>query len=341
MYDPCEKGPVAVVNKRTRREQAPPDESYHYPPELLRLLIETIPRLCRSKRDVLTFFHGAGVNRSFTNDLRAQLNADPDSLNKFDIARSVLTRMNEDGDRSLSARRKLVQYVTEFEDFSLCWPNQRLEAQGLVAEIRDVVNKKDSFTRINQERQAEARKRSEVSRLQVEEAQQRIKIFEEIKRDLYGLFAVTDPQKRGSMLEDVLNRFFKASGVLIRQAFARTGPTGTGIVEQIDGAIEVGGHIYLVEMKWHSQPLGVEDVSRHIVRVGGRGDCRGILISQSGYTAPAVEECKAALKDMVFVLFTLEEIVLLFERDDDFEGLLRKKVQVATLDKNPLRIILE
>jgi len=330
-----------VVNQRTRRESAPPDESYQYPPELLRLLIETIPRLCRSKRDVFTFFHGAGVRRAFTSDLLEQLKADHDSINKFDIARSVLTRINEDGDRSLSARRKLIQDVTEFEDFSLCWPNQQLEAKGLVSDVQDVVNKKDTFTRLNLERQAEARKRSEASRVQVEETQQRTEIFDEIKRDLYRLFAITNPQERGSKLEGVLNRFFEASGILIREAFARTGDSGTGIVEQIDGATEVDGHIYLVEVKWHNHPLGVEDVSQHIVRVANRGDCRGIFISESGYTAPAIETCKDALKDMVFVLCTLEEIVMLLERDGSFESLLKTKVQSATLDKNPHRIVLD
>ena len=32
------------------------DDAYHYPPELLDLLIHTIPSLCRSKRAVLDFF---------------------------------------------------------------------------------------------------------------------------------------------------------------------------------------------------------------------------------------------------------------------------------------------
>jgi restriction system protein len=34
---------------------------HHYPPEILNLLVDTIPLLCRSKNDVLVFFKGAGV----------------------------------------------------------------------------------------------------------------------------------------------------------------------------------------------------------------------------------------------------------------------------------------
>ena len=37
------------------------DITFHYPPELFSLLVDTIPLLNRSKKDVLLFFRGAGV----------------------------------------------------------------------------------------------------------------------------------------------------------------------------------------------------------------------------------------------------------------------------------------
>lgn len=49
------------------------DIIYHYPPDLMSLLIQTIPRICRSKEDVLLFFKGSGVSSSLTNDLAVQL----------------------------------------------------------------------------------------------------------------------------------------------------------------------------------------------------------------------------------------------------------------------------
>lgn len=38
------------------------EESYHYPPEVINLLVDTVPLLCGSKNDVLVFFRGAGVS---------------------------------------------------------------------------------------------------------------------------------------------------------------------------------------------------------------------------------------------------------------------------------------
>ena len=42
------------------------DIIHHYPPEILNLLVDTIPLLCRSKNDVLVFFKGAGVPGAVT-----------------------------------------------------------------------------------------------------------------------------------------------------------------------------------------------------------------------------------------------------------------------------------
>ena len=40
------------------------DITFHYPPELMNLLIDVIPLLNRSKQDVFLFFRGAGVSES-------------------------------------------------------------------------------------------------------------------------------------------------------------------------------------------------------------------------------------------------------------------------------------
>jgi restriction system protein len=159
--------------------------------------------------------------------------------------------------------------------------------------------------------------------------------LEQVKKDLYALFGQSDPQKRGKLLEDVLNRLFRLGGILVREAFVRVALTGEGIIEQIDGVIELDGEIYLVEMKWWEKPLGTGEVSHHLVRVFNRHCARGVLISYSGFTDPAVVTCKESLARMVVVLCGLQEIVQLLEREDDLAEFLRKKVRAAVIDKNP------
>src|SRR5712692_1980458 len=106
------------------------DEAYHYPPELLELLVETIPRLCPSKPSVLAFLRGAGVQHDVLRDLAQQVAKDRSKITKFAIVRAVLTRLNESGDARLRERREIVKRVVEFEDFSTCWPADQLKATG-------------------------------------------------------------------------------------------------------------------------------------------------------------------------------------------------------------------
>jgi restriction system protein len=127
--------------------------AYHYPPDLFELLVQTIPLLCRSKQNVLTFFKGAGVEGRLLSGVTRKVNEDKASITKYEIVRTVLEKLNEKGDATLAARREVLRRIVEFEDFSTCWPDDRLKAQGLVAQIRQVVNVKDSFTRMREERE--------------------------------------------------------------------------------------------------------------------------------------------------------------------------------------------
>ena len=316
------------------------DTSYHYPPELLQLLIETIPRLCESKRDVLSFLRSAGVSQSMISDLEKLLVADRDSLNKFHMVRTVLTRLNESGDTALRARREVLKRVIEFEDFSTCWDEDRLEAQGLVSRIQNVVNVKDSFTRMRQEREAEASKNLEDKRREAEELKRHREDIEAIRKDFYRLFAMDDAHQRGRLLEGVLNRLFETSDILVRESFARVSELGHGVIEQIDGVVELDSHIYLVEMKWLKQLVGVSEVSQHLVRVFNRSASRGIFISYSDYTTPAIATCKESLSKAVVVLCTLQEFVTLLESDTGLEDFLKAKIRGSIIDKQPYTKVL-
>src|SRR5437763_1194941 len=112
--------------------------TYHFHPDLLHLLVDTLPLLCRSKVSLLMFFRGAGIALEFTDDLDKRVKADKDSISKYEIARTVLARLNDAGDRALRERREVIKRVVEFEDFSSCWPDQQLKAKGLVSEVRRV-----------------------------------------------------------------------------------------------------------------------------------------------------------------------------------------------------------
>ncbi|MEI6521789.1 MAG: restriction endonuclease, partial [bacterium] len=182
---------------------------YHYPPELMSLLIDTIPLLQKSKIDVVTFFRGAGVSELLLTDIRQQLTRDSSTINKYEITRRVLKNINEGADKTIKARREILKRVVEFENFDSCWPDDRLKAKGLVASIRELINVKDTFTKINNELD---RTRVERIRLQKEKDDKLNNYRQEsecLKNDFFALFSLNDPYKRGKTLETVINRLFQ------------------------------------------------------------------------------------------------------------------------------------
>jgi len=128
---------------------------------------------------------------------------------------------------------------------------------------------------------------------------------------------------------------------LIREAFELIGQENEGVVEQIDGVVEIDGHMYLVEMKWWKEKLGTADVSPHLVKVFNRGHAGGILISNSGYTQPAISTCKEALSQKIIVLCELEEIVQVLERQSSLQEFLKSKITAAVIYKQPFHKLTE
>jgi restriction system protein len=269
--------------------------------------------------------------------LQQRVAADRTVINRYEIARTVLTRINEGGDQNLGQRREVIKRVTEFQDFSACWPDDQLKARALVASIRELVNVKDSFTRISQERDNDRREHLRRQAAAADGKRRRIAARDGLRRRLAALSSMSNPRERGLALEGVLNDIFKLDELSIREAFTLNTEDGQ-VGEQIDGLIVLDGHPVLVEAKWHAKPLGVNDVSRHLVRVYGRpAGVHGLIVSSSAFATAAVEECRRALAQRVIMLAEVNELVLLLEEPDaNFRKWLGAKLLAASVDRQPL-----
>lgn len=312
------------------------DSSYHYPAEVFELLVECIPYLCKSKVAVLDFFRGAGVPDDLLAPWHKALAHNREEVKKATISRDVLRKLNESGEKMLAQRREVIKRVSEFEDFSACWENDRDRAEVLVNRVRQRVNVRDSFTRIAIEHEKARREQQQKRVAEIETLNRKADERSAIRQELYGLFAMADPHKRGKALEPVLNRLFASYDMSVKEAFAvASGPTGV-ITEQIDGAIELDGHIYIVEMKWLKEPIG-PILGQHAARLMSRPpDVRALYISASGFTDAGVQIAKELLGHRLCVLMELQEIVQCFETDRDFKEVLREKVSRAQTHKEVL-----
>lgn len=311
-------------------------DTFHYPPELFELLVQAIPILNRSKKSVLLFFRGAGISEKVYKDISDRLEADKESFNKYEITRTILTRINEKSDTYIRERRELLKRVVDFESFTNCWETEQYKAKGLVAEIRNIVNVKDTFTRMKQEKENLQAKHSEEYNKKVEAIKKRTELIETTKKEFYGLFSITNPQERGKKLEGVLNSLFSIYGILVREAFTRKGDNGEGIIEQIDGVIEIDNQIYLVEMKWKKDKIGSEDIFAHLGRIYHRTSAQGIFISASGFADSGIIASKEALVNKaILVLTDLEEFIYVLDNEKDLTQYFKAKIRKAIIDKEP------
>jgi hypothetical protein len=198
-----------------------------------------------------------------------------------------------------------------------------------------VIDVKDSFTRIRQEREHESSARKAALAAREREDAARREERESAKHELFAAFAIQDPAERGRELEAALNHVFKAHGILIKEAFRLVSDETGKTLEQIDGVIELDSHLYLVEIKWRSGRLDVDDISRHLVRIYHRGQTRGLFISATELTEAALQICTEALQHTVVAVALLDEVIEALENDARLSDLFRAKINTAQTDKLP------
>ena len=157
-----------------------------------------------------------------------------------------------------------------------------------------------------------------------------------MRNRLFALFSEMDAHERGRALERVLNDLFKVSDIAVSEPFVVTSPEGKGVLEQVDGAVEIDGQTFLVEMKWWKGKLGKAEVASHLVSVYGRADVGGIFISAAEFHESAVASFREALTQKTVVLVELREIVDALTQERPLAELLRLKVREANLRKEPL-----
>ncbi|GAB3799331.1 restriction endonuclease [Micromonospora zhanjiangensis] len=315
-----------------------PDASWHYSPDLVDRLVDTIPILVKSKQQTIDFFRSAGVAEALLRKIQATVSTDARSISKYEIARIVIRQLNDGGDRFLRERREIIRRVTQWEDFTLSWPNDQDKARGLVAAVRQIVDVRDSFTRMQQERDQERLARIREREEQLERKRSHRAARTALRTRMIDLKGESNPQRRGRRIEVLLSDLCKVEGIQIREPFeVRSAGTPE---EQIDGVVMADGHLYLVEVKWWSEPIDIAPMSSHLLRLFRRPDVRGLFISNSGYTDPAVQACRDVLSQKLMVLAELNELTLLLEGDRPVEDWIREKTATVVTEREPFRILI-
>jgi restriction system protein len=313
-------------------------EQYQFRPDVFTALVDAVALIRNSKRDVVTLFRGAGLQHPQLAEYERLIAVDRESLRKTEMAHTLLKIANEiPTDEGLKIRREILKAVVDFNNFEACYNDKVLAAKGAVAKVRELVHEKDAFTRMEIERDRERSARIAKEHSKVEEARRKAEAREDIKRRLFALFTLADEYERGRLFESVLNDWFKHEGISVRESFRLTGDVDNRTFEQIDGAVDVDGHLYIVEVKWWKKALGPKDVSEHVMREYNRGEARGLFIVNPDYTDAAVHEVSRALPQRVFVFATTEELYHVMNDAEPLSKWIRDKAHAALTERTPLR----
>lgn len=98
-----------------------------------------------------------------------------------------------------------------------------------------------------------------------------------IKSELLKVSSL-NAQARGFAFEGFLKCLFDAFGLATQKPFRLRG-------EQIDGSFQLGSDTYLLEAKWHGQPIGVADLHTFHGKIEQKAAwTRGLFVSNSGFT---------------------------------------------------------
>lgn len=132
----------------------------------------------------------------------------------------------------------------------------------------------------------------------------------------------SEKQRRGRELETVLHDL-----LIIERLDPRTHYRPEG--EEVDGSFWLDGRAYLLEAKWHQEPLPASSIYMFKGKVDGKLDGTiGIFISMSGFSEEAVEALSHG-KKLNIILFDRNDVEACILGKPPFKALMRRKLRAA------------
>jgi len=234
------------------------DRSYHYPPDVLELLVDTIPRLIKSKAGLLEFFEQAGTPEELIAEWRTKLHKDRMSVSKYHLARGLLRGLNALGDEARPVRHQVLSRLARYADFSAGWEDDRGRAEELVSRIRELAGVTDADTWQASCQEALTRQVTrETYHARLKHTEDRRQALEALKRDLYQAFRVSDPSERRAILGSVLPRLFTCHDIRTRQA------TAAPPVDDAAVLIEFNQGFFLLDIRWSDRRFDFRQLAPH------------------------------------------------------------------------------
>lgn len=140
----------------------------------------------------------------------------------------------------------------------------------------------------------------------------------------------TDPQRRGYLLEDLLNRTFQMHGISVLRGFRRNSGA-----EQIDAAFEMDGWHYIVECRWRAELADIRELDGLYGQVERSGrQTMGLFLSINGWSQHVVPTMKQNPNKSI-LLMEGYDLRTVLAQPFDLRRLLKAKVSALNLEAEP------
>ncbi|MCV9948653.1 hypothetical protein [Paenibacillus sp. BT-177] len=297
-----------------------------------KLVIEIIATLVHIKNTMYELIlKPTGINKDYFQSLTKQKNDYGKRLSKREIASQIIADI-EKHEKYEKIVRSIIKTASEWNQFHLA--DNEYEARATVQKAREVLGVLDIWE------EKEARRREQVRK--EEEKERKLSKEQELVNQLQLLLLMYDslagnnenPQSRGTMLEDIVNRLFNVydltEQLTVMSAFRRN---NNG--EQIDGAFKLDGWHYIVEMKWTSQISGIRELDSLYGKVSRSGkQTMGVFISINGWSSHVVDLMKQH-PDKSVLLLSGYDLRLALSRQVDLIRMLHLKISKLNLESEP------
>lgn len=242
---------------------------------------------------------------------------------KRNICSQLVDLLVKNEEKTQNDLLKLVYELCNMNDFSHL--KQLEDGSEKIRSAKESVNalRKVSIGHLEQLKEQEEveKRRNQVFKEQLKQSAVREKL-EEIKTDFYALVSSSDAQKRGFQLEKLLKDLFDLFDLDSKASFRITG-------EQIDGMFTFEKNDFLLEAKWHKDPVDISSLDAFSGKLSRRlENTLGLFISINGFSSDAIQAHSTGRRLMI--LMDGSDLMAVLEgRIDLIQLLIRKRRYAA------------
>lgn len=297
--------------------------------EELRTANEVICTLVNIKRTMTELIlKPAGVPQEIYSPLLTQRDKVSGSLlTKREMAPLILAALEKHPNGYLIIRN-LIKLASEWKKFDLA--DDEFKARATVQKARELLGTIEINDALDasQREQAKEKEIERISKIHAEivnkESELLLMMFEDLAR------MNTNHQKRGFLLQDLLNRVFSVHEIQVQKSFQRNEGG-----EQIDGAFKLDGWYYLVECRWRSKLADIRDMDGLLGPIGRSGkQTMGLFLSIEGWS----ENVRALLKqnsDKSIILMDGFDLRTILAERIDLKAFLSAKLSKLSFEGEP------